>query len=199
MACQTRGGAREGTVGHMDVYEAIHSRRDVEAFAEDAPTREQLERIIEAATWAPNHRLTEPWRFVVVAAEGRTRMADAIAAWLAATGGTEGAERSARSKLMRAPVTVFLAQTGSPDDLVRDREDYAACACALQNLLLAAEAEGLAAHTSTAELIEYPGTKEYLGLGEHDRVVAMVSLGRLRDDAPSKVGVRKPPAVRWDW
>jgi nitroreductase len=160
----------------MDVYEAIRTRRDVETFAPETPPREVIEGLIEAATWAPNHRLTEPWRFAVVAGDRRDAMADAIAAWLAAKGDADALATSARAKLMRAPVTVFMIQARTADeDATRDLEDYAACAAALQNLLLSAHAEGLVAHLSTDRMINYDVTRERLALGPHDRIVAMVA------------------------
>lgn len=183
----------------MDVYTAIHTRRDLERFAPERPPREVVERLIEAAVWAPNHKLTEPWRFHVLAGAGREAMAAAVVAWLEAEGQPEGAQRSARSKLLRAPVVVVVTQVGNTDDPVRDREDYAACAMAVQNLLLAAHAEGLIAHLSTDAMALYAGAQRYLGLAQHDRIVAYVNLGYAAPDAPAKEGRRQPPSVRWDW
>jgi nitroreductase len=184
----------------MDVYEAIRTRRDIETFAPEEPSRETIERLIEAAIWAPNHRLTEPWRFAVVAGDRRAAMADTIAAWLATKGEPDALATSARAKLMRAPVTLFLAQANVDGaDATRELEDYAACAAALQNLLLAARAEGLVAHLSTDRMINYDVTREHLGLGPDDRIVAMVNLGYLREGVPPKQGVRKAASVHWDW
>ncbi len=184
----------------MDVYTAIRTRRDMEAFAEECPPRDVVTRIIEAATWAPNHRLTEPWRFYVVAGDRREAMCDALAGWLAASGEPEGVQRSARGKIMRAPMTIFVSQAGGGEGASEEREaeDYAACAAAIQNLLLAAHEEGLAAHYSTGRVIEYEKTREYLGLAPGDRVVAMINLGYLRADAPPKEGRRSAPLVTWD-
>lgn len=184
----------------MDVYEAIRARRDVETFGEACPPREAIARIIEAATWAPSHRRTEPWRFTVLAGDARAEMGEAVARWLAESGeGPEGQQNAARVRLLRAPVVLVLSQVGSPDDPVRDEEDYAACACALQNLLLAAEAEGLAAHTSTGVMVQYAGAKQHLGIEPHDRIVAYVYLGYTPADATPKQGVRREPVVRWEW
>lgn len=183
----------------MDVYDAIHERRDIDAFGDACPSREVIARLIEAARWAPNHRLSQPWRFHVFTGAARDEFADGIASWLGSTGQPESLATSARAKLNRAPVALFLTQAGVSDDATRDLEDYAACACALQNLLLAAEAEGLAAHTSTDRLITYGVTREQLGLAERGRVVAIVHLGFAREGAPTKVGKRDEPVVQWDW
>jgi len=183
----------------MDVFTAIRSRRDIERFAEQIPPRDLVERLIDAAIWAPNHRLTEPWRFVVLAGAGREAMGDAIAASLAVEGKPEGAQRSARSKLLRAPVTVVVAQVATPEDATRDLEDYAACVMAVQNILLAAHAEGMIAHFSTGAMVEYEGAKSYIGLAPHDRIVGYVNLGYPRPEDPPKEGQRSAPVVRWDW
>ena len=187
----------------MDVYTAIRTRRDIEAFADECPPREVIERLLDAAVWAPNHRMTEPWRFHVVAGDRRKAMGDAIAAWLAANGGTEGAERAMRGKIMRAPLTIVVSQAGAdgdaPHDATHELEDYAACVAGIQNLLLAAHAEGLIVHFSTDRMIAYEGTRQYLGLGPGDRVVALLNVGTLREGTPRKEGVRRTPVVTWDW
>ena len=184
----------------MDVYEAIRTRRDIETFAPATPPREVIERLIDAAIWAPSHRLTEPWRFSVVAGDRRDAMADAIGGWLSAKSEPDALATAARAKLLRAPATVFVSQANVDGaDLTRELEDYAACAAAIQNMLLAAHAEGLVAHLSTDRMIGYEITRQHLGLGPHDRIVAMVNLGYLREGTPPKQGTRKPPQVRWDW
>ncbi|MFA7295637.1 MAG: nitroreductase [Dehalococcoidia bacterium] len=182
----------------MELYEAIRGRRDLEASAPEAPSREVIERLLDAATWAPNHRHTEPWRFHVLAGTGRDAIADAIAAWAAANAMPEGIGTSARSKLLRAPVALFVTQIAA-DTAEREREDYAACWCALQNLLLAAHAEGLAAHLSTGGILTYEATRTHLGLAPGEQVVSLVNIGLPRADAPAKVGARNAPVVRWDW
>ena len=183
----------------MDVQTAIRTRRDREGYAPETPPREVIERLIEAATWAPNHRLTEPWRFAVLAGDGREAMADAVQAWLESTGATEGAIRSARNKVLRAPVILIVSQVNRPDDPVRDLEDYAACMCAIQNLLLEAHAEGLAVHLSTDQTMHGDGPKAYLGLRPEDRIVAYLNIGYPRPDIEPKQAARQPAVVRWDW
>ncbi len=186
----------------MDVYTAIRTRRDMETFSDECPPQDVVARIVEAATWAPNHRLTEPWRFYVVAGDRREALADVIASALAESGEAEGAQRSVRAKLMRAPLTIFVSQAVT-DDAARSEEraieDYAACVAAIQNLLLAAHEEGLIAHYSTGAMIGYPQTRNALGLGPDDRIVAMLNLGYRHADAPSKEGRRNAPIVTWDW
>jgi nitroreductase len=161
----------------MDVFEALRTRRSVGAFSQEMPPLDVIERAIEAATWAPNHHLTEPWRFHVLVGDARAALASAICETLPPEKATDEERRSVRGKVGRAPVLVVVAQAGNADDPVRDLEDYAACACATQNLLLAAHAEGLAAKWSTGKLARSEGARRHLGLGAHDRIVAYVYLG----------------------
>jgi nitroreductase len=186
----------------MDTYEALATRRTAKTFAPEPPPREVLERIIEAATWAPNHRHTEPWRFTVIAGEERARFGEALAAWLSGPDGPEGisdrAVESTRVKPLRSPIVIVVSQHGRHDDPEMDREDYAACCCATENLLLAAHAEGLATKWSTGEMTTMPPALEYCGLEEGDRIVAYVYLGYPAETerAPQRA-IRKPPTITW--
>lgn len=182
----------------MDLYEALATRRTAGAFAPQQPPRETVARIIEAATWAPNHHRTEPWRFFVLAGEERARFAEHLAAELVANGAPARAVEGARTKPLRSPVLIVVAQRGNPERPERDREDYAACACATENLLLAAHAEGLAAKWSTGEMAEQPAAFEFLGLAPSDRIVAYVYLGYPADgSAPPRRAERSPAVVDW--
>lgn len=180
----------------MDAIEALRTRRTVAAFTPEAPPLEAVARAIEAATWAPNHHLTEPWRFHVLTGAARVALADAAAATLPPEKDTPEERAAVHAKLERAPVLVVVTQAGTPADAVRDLEDYAACACATQNLLLAAHAGGLAAKWSTGKLAHSEGVRTYLGLRAADRVVAFVYLGY----AASRVATdprRSPAPITW--
>ena len=179
----------------MDVDEAIRERRTVGAFTDRPVERGLIEELIEAAVWAPNHKHTEPWRFHVVAGNARDDLADSVLAELAAAGASPA--KDPRAKLKRAPLFIAVTQTAKPDDPVRDLEDYAACCCAVQNLLLAAHARGLAAKWSTGALVESNAAKRWLGINDHDRIVGYIYLGypptNLRTPPPS----RRPAQITW--
>jgi nitroreductase len=170
----------------MEVLEAIRTRRTTKSFRPDPVPRDLIEQTLEAAVWAPNHRLTEPWRFTVVQgaaleqlAELRRRMTveylqsrqpSPDAAQVAREG------ESAYAKAVAAPVTVAVAITQHADATIRE-EDYAAAAAAIQNMLLAAHALGLAAFWSTNNLVRYPPALALLGVAADERVVGLVQIG----------------------
>lgn len=175
----------------MDVDTAIKERRTVGVFADRPVPQPVLEELIEAARWAPNHKHTEPWRFHVVSGRAREEMCEAILA-----AGGEFA-KDPRGKLMRSPQFIAVTHQAVLDDPIRDREDYAAVCCAVQNMMLAATARGLASKWSTGALAEHPSAKRWLGIGEQDRIVAYLYVGYPQDGARDMPAEREPAVVSW--
>ena len=181
----------------MDLYEALRTRRSVGRFAATPPPHDLIERIIQAATWAPNHHVTEPWAFHVLAGDARGSLARSIADALPTEKDTAIERAAILAKLERSPIVIVVTQHGVATDEVRALEDYAACACATQNLLLAAHAEGLAAKWSTGKLALSPGAVRHLGLNAHDRIVAYVYIGYPAEVVPLRDPRRAPATISW--
>lgn len=184
----------------MELIEGLATRRSASTFASGCPPRAQIARLIEAATWAPNHHLTQPWRFEVLAGDERVRFGDHLAAWIAGDAGpsdrTPRLAESTRTKLQRSPVIVVVIQQGAAAaGAERTLEDYAACCCATQNLLLAAHAEGLAAKWSTGAMAGWAAARNYFGLGPDDRIVAYVYIGYPTADTKIRLPERAPAPV----
>ena len=176
----------------MEVARAIRERRSAGTFASQPVPRGVIEMLITGAVWAPNHRLTEPWRFSVVAGAARNEMAGAIEA-----ADVGGLAKTARKKLLRAPAFVVVSQVVAEGaDKFVEQEDYAACCCATQNLLLAAHAAGLASKWSTGALATSVAAKTYLGLQLVDRIVGYVYLGYAAGEGSEK-GARAAPSIDW--
>src|SRR5438132_10622254 len=116
----------------MDVETAIRTRRTHKAFRPDQVPREVLGELFDLARWAPNHNLTNPWRFRVLGPRSLER--------LKAAAGAEGA-----AKLDRAP-TLVVASVVEAEDPVEREEDHAAAAVATYIVLLGAHARGLAGY-----------------------------------------------------
>ena len=173
------------------VLEAIRSRRSVGRVRPDPLPRELVEELVEAATCAPNHHLTGPWRFIVLAGPARREVGEAhLRAVLRARPDLppQGIEKEV-SRLERAPVVIACCVAGA-DDPLQAREDRDAVAAAVQNLLLAAHARGLAAMWRTGAMADEPEVREALGLGPRDAVVAFVYLGLPVQPAPERPGRR---------
>jgi nitroreductase len=174
------------------VLEAIRSRRSVGRVRPDPLPRELVEELIGAAVCAPNHHLTGPWRFVVLAGPARREVGEAhLRAVLRERPDLppQGVEKEA-SRLERAPVVVACCVVGA-DDPVQAREDRDAVAAAVENLLLAAHARGLAGMWRTGTMADAPEVREALGLGPSDAVVAFVYLGVPLEPAPARPAGRR--------
>ena len=167
-ASRLRSGNVSAPATGTTVYEAIHVRRMNNEFSEAVPPREGLQRMLDAAVWAPNHRLTNPWRFFVLEKGGTKRAEVAQLAYdnlFARSGSHENADGS-RQRVLDAPALIYVYSVpGDSEEMTR--ENYAAACCAVQNLLLAAVAEGLAGDWSTGNTTRHPRLAETLG-GEPD-------------------------------
>jgi nitroreductase len=145
------------------VDEAIRQRRTHKAFGPDPVPRAVVEELLELARWAPNHHLTEPWRFRVLGPESLRRLQEA--------GGPSEAV-----KLERAP-TLIVASCVLSGDLLQDEEDLHAAACAVYAVLLGAQARGLAGYWRTPGVLLTPGGREAAGLPDGERLVGLIHLG----------------------
>ena len=152
----------------MNVDDAIRGRRTHKAFAPEPVPRGLLDDLLELARWAPNHHLTNPWRFRV--------LGPASLEALKAAAGPEAA-----SKLDRAPTLVAVTQTRS-EDPVQDEEDLCATACATYAVLLAAEGRGLGGYWRTPGVLRTPEGRTALGIPDAERFVALIHLGQPRQD-----------------
>lgn len=147
--------------------------------------------------WAPNHRLTEPWRFHVITGKAREDFGNAMAAALKASGETHTSALAAEAaKPLRAPVVIVVSS--KPDDNpVLEWENHLATAAAVQNLLLAAHGLGLGAFWRTGSAMYSSRIAEYLRLDDGERVIGAVYLGY--PDAPAQHGRRSPADTFTRW
>jgi nitroreductase len=147
----------------MDVETAIRTRRTHKAFRPEPVEQEILDELFELGRWAPNHNLTNPWRFRVVGPRALERLKEAA--------GSEAA-----AKLDRAPTLVVCSCVLGGDD-VQDEEDLHATACAAYIVLLAAHGRGLAGYWRTPAVMRTPAGRAAVGLADNERFVSLLHLG----------------------
>lgn len=155
----------------MDVETAIRTRRTHKAFAPEPLPREQIDELLELASWAPNHNLTVPWRFRVIGPETLRRLKEVA--------GPEGAV-----KLDRAPTLIVVSCLLSGDP-VEEEEDLHATAAASYIVLLAAHAGGLAGYWRTPGILRSAEGRAAVGLPEEERFVGLLHLGHPRQEKPA--------------
>ena len=151
----------------MELEEAIRSRRTHKQFDAKPLERAELEALLDLARWAPNHRLTNPWRFYVLGPESRARL----------EAGAERLQAGSSFKLRRAP-TLVLVTTVTSGDQNQDDEDRLATGAAIYGLLLGAHARGLASFWNTPAVLTSPDGRAALGLADAEQPVGLVHLGR---------------------
>jgi nitroreductase len=186
----------------MYVLEAIRTRRSIGAVTQELPPREVIEEILEAATWAPNHRLTEPWRFTVLAGGAREAFGEAMARGKVAKLIDAGLPRQAdyeraKAKALRAPAIIVLAVEPQVDPKVVEMEEIAAGAAAIQNMLLAAHAFGLGAIWRTGDACYSSEVKAFLDLDESAHLLGFIYLGY---PTASSIRAKRTPSAeltRW--
>jgi nitroreductase len=167
----------------VDVEESIRSRRTIKAFEPEPVDRTTLDELLELARWAPNHNLTNPWRFRVLGPASLGQLKEAAAA-IAVEGAPAGADlekvgETAAAKLDRAPTLVVcsVVQSGEP---VQDEEDRYAAACAAYVVLLGAHGRGLAGYWRTPAVLRSDAGRRAVGLGENEHFIGLLHLGRAR-------------------
>jgi nitroreductase len=168
----------------MDLHEAIRARRSVRQFTGRPVSRAEIEQLLDAAAHAPNHRLTQPWRFYVLGPEARRAYASVLGARKAARIEDPSAAQAVIDKVASAavalPAQIAVTMTLAESPEVRE-EDYAATMMAVQNLLLTARALGLATHLKSGAVMEDPRSRAALGIPDGQRLVVMIDLGEPAD------------------
>ena len=166
----------------MDAYEAITRRVSTRAFEPRPVPREILVRVLDAAVRAPNHKLTEPWRFTVLSGVSRDRYAGIRRAHRARRFADPSAPEAARAiektwrEAAETPAVVVVSCAVS-EDAVRREEDLAAAWMAVANLLIAATAEGLGTYVRTGGILADPDLRALAAVPEDARPIAVVSVG----------------------
>ena len=156
----------------MELFQAITSRRTVKDFTLQTVPDELLARVLGAGLWAQNHRLSQPWRFAVFGAQSHAQFAEYF------------------PRALGIPAIVAVTCLKNADAEI-EREDYAAVACAIQNIQLAAWSEGLGMQWSSGAAARNPRTQEIVGFDPaQESLVGLLFFGFPAQIPPAKA--RKP-------
>jgi nitroreductase len=186
----------------MDAIEAIQRRTSVRRFRAEPVARDLIERLLECAVRAPNHKLTEPWRFAVLTGEALAQFAEIRAKHrLKRYADPQSAEALAgadkvRREALATPAFIVVMCAVSQDEITRE-EDYAATMMGVANLMTAAESLGLGTYLKTGGVMRHPHLIELVGLEEGFRVVGVVSLGYPAEPEPPRRRRRAAELTRW--
>jgi nitroreductase len=173
----------------MKATDAIKERRSIKRFADRTVSREEVERLLDAATLAPNHRLTQPWRFYVLGPEARHAYGLALGERKARKLDDPERARALRDTVgqehRNLPLMIAVAVVNSDDPEIRE-EDYAATMMAVQNIALTAVELGLGTHIKTGGVMSDPAARAAAGVRDNERIVAIVNVGVPSENPPPK-------------
>ncbi len=184
----------------MDVSDAIEARVSVRDYTDRSVPRDRIERLLELAQLAPNHRMTEPLGYRVMGTGAKTAYAEALAR--RKVGKVEDPEvaRAVEEKVVTrtvaVPAMIAVLVHENEDPEIRE-EDYATAFMAIQNLCLAAIDMGYGTHIKTGAVMGEPSLRRALEADDDQRVVAIVFLGEPADVPEAKS--RTPAAERTTW
>jgi len=188
------------------VADLILNRRTVKQFLPQPVARATLERLIELAVWAPNHRLNEPWRFYVLGDGARSQLAQLAGAIterkILASGGEaavaarKGAEAGAG--WLTVPTLLYITYVTDPNPEV-SLENYGAVCCAVQNLTLAAHAMGIGTSWSSGAVAAAPALHSLVGATANEQMAALLRLGYLDPTLPPAKSRRSSGSTVTRW
>jgi nitroreductase len=162
----------------------VRARRTTKVFGPEPVDRATIAALLELARWAPNHHLTNPWRFYVLGPAALARLKDAA--------GPEAA-----AKLDRAPTLIAVGATQSGEDPVQDEEDLLAAGCAAFLVLLGAEDRGLAGYWRTPAVLRTAAGCAALGVPGGVRLIGLLHLGPRRQEQPVPGRAPVEDVVNW--
>ncbi len=191
----TPGQVSELIRGRRSLYPAMYSDKTI--------AREIIEEILENANWAPTHKMTEPWRFMVFTGEGLKKLAHFQSELYRELSLKEGTyEEKQYHKLKEKPLMcshiIAIGMHRDPQQRIPEMEEIAATACAVQNMYLTAVAHGIGCYWGTGGITYRKEAKPFFNLGEHDKLLGFFHLGvPVNEEWPR--GRRQPVSEKVAW
>ncbi len=182
----------------------IKSRRSIGNLSIPAPTESQIKAAIDCAVTAPDHKKLQPWRFIVTQGNARHDLGRAFLAAAEAQAAQEGETLSEKSRQktynmpLRAPVIITVVTQMQVHKKVPPFEQMLSTGAAVQNLILALQAQGFSTVWRTGLLCNEPAVKAYFGVGADDYVTAFVYTGSSPCDMPTRKPIDIEPLLRFD-
>ncbi len=188
----------------MSVIEVIRARRSYhKQMKPEKPAKEIIERMLEAATYAPNHRSLEPWQFFVVAGESRRVLGQFMEETLRKKMPETESEKATAvlakelNKPLRAPVIIVVVSLESKNAKVPDIENVEGVSAAIQNMLLVAQEEKLVTIWRTGDTVYDSDIKAYFGLQPHEYIVGMIYVGYPTEPSPERIPTHYKEKTIW--
>ncbi len=164
------------TQAMREVAALIRGRRTIDLYLQTPVPAQLVRDAVEAATWAPNHHVTEPWRFYLLGPEAIGRCVDLVREIVTAKKDAKAGDFKAKNWSQKPGWLVVTCQRS--EDELRQREDYAACCAAVQNLLLYLWKAGVGSKWTTGDITRDPRFEKIAGFNaDRETVVGLIWYG----------------------
>jgi nitroreductase len=185
------------TIAYMtpeDTNKLIQGRRSVfpKDYTGEYVADSAILQMLENANWAPTHRLTEPWRFIVYSGDGLKRLAEIqseVYRQVTQADGTFREERyqNLKTKPLQSSHIILVYMKRDEKLSVPEIEEMGAVFCAVQNMYLTATAHGVGAYLSTGGVTYFEEARAAFGLAPSDRIIGFFHVGMPKHkDQPAK-------------
>ena len=161
-----------------------------------------IQQMLENANWAPTHKLTEPWLFVVFSGEGRKKLADFQSECYKQVASARGSfdekkYESLKVKPLEASHVIAIGMKRDEKKSLPEWEELGAVFCAVENMYLTATAYGIGCYLSTGGVTNFEEAKEFFGLEKEDKLCGFMFVGMLKGDV--QAGRRKSIQEKIKW
>lgn len=186
-----------------EITDLIRHRRSIQPrdYSDRLVQRDQVERVLMNATWAPSHGLTQPWRFSVYTGAGRERLAfflgEEYRRITPAANFLQKKFDNLTHRPVQSTVVIGLGMERDPRARISERDEVMAVACAVQNMYLTATAYGLGAFWATGDVLVGDGMRRYMGLGENGLALGLFFMGYPNGEWPASH--RRPLEMVTTW
>jgi nitroreductase len=175
----------------------VHLRRSVfpQDYTGEKVPDEVVNQILENSRWAPTHKITEPWRFLVFTGDGIKALATAQADLYKNATEKDGTYKEKNyEKLLNKPFLsshiIVVIMKRDEKKSVPEIEEAGAVFCSVQNMYLTATAYGVGCYLSTGGITYFDEAKGFFGLEEADKIIGFFHLGIPKREYPP--GKRRP-------
>ena len=186
-----------------EITEIIKNRRTIypQFYSSRKVHKEIIEHLLQNATWAPTHGMTQPWRFKVFTEESRKTLSDTLSMLYKQLTPTENFREDKFTKMQARPfqasavIVAYMKRGDNPK--IPEIEEISSVACAIQNLCLTATAYGIGSFWSTPKIIYTKEMNDFLKISDEDKCMGIIYLGYPNDEWPK--GQRKPIEYLTEW
>lgn len=186
-----------------EITDLIRYRRTIypKDYSDREVHREMIERVLTNGTWAPNHGMTQPWRFTVFTGKARERLSVFLGEEYTRITPAEKFLQKKYDQLTQRPLQssaiIGLGMVRDPNGKITEMDELLAMGCAVQNMHLTCAAYGLGAFWATGAILLTDAMKDFLGLAPEDRSLGLFHIGYPAVEIPK--GYRRPldQVTRW--